>query len=141
MRLTFWTRPDLDKNTAGRARFPRPVRAVSALRLRRGHRGASSRMTSPRNRPLVLYGFAAVVVDPACCVRSSDAAGMLALRAAQRASRLLVLRTSRRFAGVPFTLRVTVSPLRDAYRTRHAGAACHAPHRAVQCTISVTTPP
>src|SRR5699024_7334520 len=66
VRLSFWTKPDLDKNTARLARVPRPVRAVSTLRLRRGNRGASSRMTcshsvlrnasrlTPSNQPLRL---------------------------------------------------------------------------------------
>src|SRR5699024_4355737 len=36
VRLSFWTRAGLDKTTAGRARLPRPVRAVSTMRLRRG---------------------------------------------------------------------------------------------------------
>jgi|GEM_PF-6263701 len=84
--LVFWSKADLDVRPAIQTRAPRPVRAVSTLRLRRGYRGASSRLTSPSYRPPC--GFVASPlwwVDPVSVVRSSDVAGMLALRAAQRA--------------------------------------------------------
>lgn len=56
--LRFWTPPDLEESTAPPRTSPRPVRAVSAMRLRRGNRGASSRMTSSVYRPLCSFGFA-----------------------------------------------------------------------------------
>lgn len=56
--LKFWTPPDLEESTAPPRTSPRPVRAVSTMRLRRGNRDASSRMTSSVYRPLCSYGFA-----------------------------------------------------------------------------------
>lgn len=58
MNLRFWTAPDLEESIAPPRTSPRPVRAVSTMRLRRGNRGASSRMTSSVYRPLCSFGFA-----------------------------------------------------------------------------------
>lgn len=79
--IALWTKADLDVRPSIQIRSPRPVRVVSTMRLRRGSRGASSRMTSPKYRPLCLLRLRrAGVVDSASSVWSSDPAGTLVLR-------------------------------------------------------------
>src|SRR5699024_6069157 len=76
VRLTFWTMADLEQTRRSQPRPPRPARAVSTMRLRRGNRGASSRMASHLYRPVYPLWLRRVgAVDPACFVRSSDPAG------------------------------------------------------------------